>query len=142
MTKQEKVIEKLKKIITNFKVIKHTNDNGIINTAWMKITHLESELADLQKLPDEIPSDEDIANAAAIYEQDYQKSLCETCQNKLHVKYLELPFRFNKFTGEQTIGNEIKEYNSLCIYFNSNRESSLNSMIIVECNQHKPNGGK
>lgn len=66
-----------------------------------------------------------------------EKSLCESCKNKLHIKYLKLPFRFNKYTGEQTQGNAVEEYDCSCIYFNSNRESALDTMLILECNKYE-----
>ena len=71
-----------------------------------------------------------------------KKSLCELCKNKLHIKFLDLPFKFDRQTGEQIQGKEIKEYDTSCIYFNSSREGFFNRAIIIECNQYKKERGK
>lgn len=65
-----------------------------------------------------------------------KKSLCENCKNKLHIEYLETPFLFDKMTGEQIKGKETQTYDCNCIYFNSNRESALDKMLVINCNQY------
>lgn len=65
-----------------------------------------------------------------------KESLCEKCVNKLHLKYLELPFKFDTRTGEQ-LNTEVQEHNEPCIYIHFRYGSTWEQMLIIECDKFK-----
>jgi hypothetical protein len=74
-------------------------------------------------------------------------SICDSCKNTLLVKYFDKP-EFDKETGIQTKGNELKEHSTnICIWLDFDNDFShqdlgfknkLSSKIIVECNKYQP----
>jgi hypothetical protein len=67
----KKLIEKLKGLILNYKILHKTFDMGVINTCSIKIEKLESEIAALEK---EIESEKDNGDIVKFYEEIIPKS--------------------------------------------------------------------
>lgn len=62
-------------------------------------------------------------------------SLCEKCKNKLHLTYMELPFKFDSKTGVQ-LNTEIQEHYEPCIYLKFRYPSTWEEMLILTCDQY------